>query len=373
MRLLTVSSLLQWAENMWRCGRYLQFKVGPKMPFPMAKVTAVEIGDLIWCIPGWTSTVADRDKVAAYDYVKEKWLPPVTCPQYRSTGARIGERLIVIGGITTETDEVTNNLLLLDASLCSTNAGYQWKTSAALPPMPTKRFLAGAVVYENYLVVVGGRAVDRTSVLDVVEVLEIAHHCSPLWYEVTSLPLPMWGPSLAVMGHRLYLSGSGPTANSLHKGVYSACITELIHSYYTLEKQVIRGGYLNRMEEDAEKKKDEKKEEKEDEEDYSKLNGAEWKVWHKMTELDCYDPILVVFSQRLCAIGGVDPQRFRASSSSFAYNVRQNTWKKVSGLHASRAEHAVVALPNQRLLVVGGWKGDYHLVGDLEVAAFENC
>ena len=338
------------------------------MPFAMAKVTAVEIGEQIWCIPGWTSTLADRDKVVAYDYSKEVWSPPVKCPQYRATGVRIGDRLVVIGGITMETDEVTNNLVLLDP-LCASSPMYKWETSSALPPMPTKRFLAGAVVYENYLVVVGGRAVDRRSVLDVVEVLEIAHHFPPLWYEVTSLPRPLWGPSLAMMGHRLYLAGSGPSGRSLHKEVYSACITQLVHSYYTLEKQVLHGGYLDRAEETGEKKN----EEKEDEEDYSKLNGAEWKVWHKLTDLDIYDPVLVVFSQRLLAIGGIDTERFRANSTLYAYNTRENTWKRVSGLHASRAEHAAVTLPRQRLLVVGGWKGDYHMVDELQIAAFEDC
>lgn len=338
------------------------------MPFAMAKITAVEIGEQIWCIPGWTSRVDDRDKVVAYDYNKGVWLSSVRCPHFRATGVSIGDRLVVIGGITTETDEVTNSLVLLDPSRVS-SPKYKWETSSALPPMPTKRFLAAAAVSENYLVVVGGRAVDRSSALDVVEVLEISHHLPPLWYEVNSLPRPLWGPSLAVMGHRLYVTGSGADGRNWHKGVYSVCVAQLVHSYYTLEKQVLHGGYTDRTEANATKKADEKVEE----EDYSKLNGAEWKVWHKLPDLDIYDPVLVVFSQRLLAIGGVDTDKFRASTSSHAYNVRENSWRRISGLHANRAEHAAVSLPGQRLLMVGGWKGDYHMVEELEVAIFEKC
>ena len=334
----------------------------------MARITAVKIEEQIWCIPGWTSNQADRNKVVAYDYDKEEWLPSVRCPQYRATGVCIGDQLVVIGGVTMETNEVTNTLILLNPSQAF-SAKFKWGTSSALPPMPTKRYLPGAVVCENYLVVAGGRAADRKTVLDVVEVLEIAHHFPPLWYEVTSLPLPLWGPSLAVMGHRLFISGSGGNGRKMEKGIYSTCIAQLIHSYFTLEKQVLHGGYVDRAEESEAKKTDEK----ESEQDYSKLDGAEWKMWHKLPDVDIYDTVLVVFNQRLLAVGGIDTEKFRSSASLYAYNVRENTWKRVSGLHSTRAEHAVVSLPHQRMLVLGGWKGHFQFVEELEVAAFEKC
>ena len=334
---------------MWRCGRYLQFKNESKVPFPMHKVTVVEIGELIWCVPGWTSNPKDKEKIIAFDYKCKKWLPPIKCPHYHVGATAIGGKLVIVGGITFAAKAVTNRILLLNQAR-PTSTAYEWETSESLPPMPTKRYMVGVITWETYIIVAGGRAENLETVLDIVEVMEIAHHSPPQWYRVTSLPLPLWGISMVTMGHRLYLSGSASGYQNRNKGVYSACIIDLVHSFFSKKVTV-------------------------ELEDLSKgsceANCEKLQIWRRLVDPGCFEPTLVVFNQRVCAIGGIDSYRFRASTSSFAYNIRQNSWRRISGMNTARAEHAAIALPSRRLLVIGGWKGDYCPIEDIEIGFFE--
>jgi hypothetical protein len=346
----------QWPEHMWRCGLYLHFHTGPKIPFAMSKVSAIRIGHLVWCIPGWTHYHKDRNKVVAYNYGKKVFLPVVECPHYKTTGAEVGEHLIIVGGISVDSEEVTNKILMLE-QLHPTAHIFQWSEKPSLPPMPTKRYLVAAVVWENYLVVAGGRGEDFKTVLDVVEVLEIAHHFQPFWYRVTSLPCPLWSPTIAVLGHRMYITGSGTDTMRRLKTIYSSCLVDLVHSYHNVLSYQMRGGCDELIPPP-------------EEEDYDAIDGSS-KVWHKLADMSSCEPALCVFNKRLCTVGGLDTFRQRTTTSSYAYNCRQNLWKRISGLHTSRAEHGVVSLPSRKLMVVGGWKGSYTPVYEIETAIYE--
>ena len=314
----------------------------------------MRIGSLIWCVSGWTHSHKDRNKVVAYNWSKKTFIPPVECPLYKTCGAKVGDHFIIIGGITVDTEEVTNKIFLLE-QLHPTAHIFQWTEKPCLPPMPTKRYLATAVTWENYLIVAGGRGQDY-KVLDVVEVLEIAHHFRPVWYQVTPLPCPLWSASTAILGHRIYITGSGTETTKKLRTIYSACLVDLVHSYHSKGVPNKREGSEEMVVPDCE--------------DYNTINGIS-KVWYRLADMSSCEPALCVFNQRVCTVGGLDTFRLRTTSSSYAYNCRQNMWKRISGLHTSRAEHAVVCLPSRKLLVLGGWKGMYTPVEEIEVAIYE--
>ena len=73
---------------------------------------------------------------------------------------------------------------------------------------------------------------------------------------------------------------------------------------------------------------------------------------------------------RVLVAGGAGPEKFRspqASTATFLYDPALDKWTTVGHLAHQRTHHALVALPDGRAAVVGGWGGPAHEIAEIEV------
>ena len=112
--------------------------------------------------------------------------------------AVLNNHITLIGRQDVSTVKVTNTL----------SSWYEeegrWKQ--VLPPMPTGRFRPAVICHENLLVVTVGVAEDDSTVFNTTDVLDLT---TVKWStpEGLNLPVPLWGPHLALCGEYLYLVG----------------------------------------------------------------------------------------------------------------------------------------------------------------------
>ena len=103
-------------------------------------------------------------------------LPP--CPVKNFGLVCIDNQIVTVGGKTILDEQVTNRLH------CWNEATQQWEQ--ILPPMSTPRYFHTSMVWNNYLIVCGGRTDNEDSITDSVEILNLQ---SKHWHNASSLPL----------------------------------------------------------------------------------------------------------------------------------------------------------------------------------------
>ena len=134
----------------------------PDLPTATAYATAVVIARNVYVCGGVCGDVASARVVQVYDLDKATWtkLPPT--PQYNSEAAAINNQLVLIG-----VREASSNTI---SNMVSTWTGQGWQQD--IPTMPTKRFRPGVTTYGTYIIVAGGIAEDKETLLNSIDVLD---------------------------------------------------------------------------------------------------------------------------------------------------------------------------------------------------------
>ena len=250
--------------------------------------------------------------VLVYSTNEHKWS---TLPE-QQRGAAIAvldNHVTLIGGRDVSTRKVTNTL-----STWYEEEG-QWKQ--VLPPMPTGRFRPAVISHANLLLVTGGVAEDYSTVLNTTDVLDLTtmKWTSP---EGLNLPIPLWGPHLALCGEYLYLVGGtkvypwqSPEDNNSR--VWRAKWSDVKQTAAPQHSQPQRG------------------------------------VWSRIADPPALRPTPVSCGGTLYTVGGVTRDD-KPISTVYSYITARNQWVSVGDMSVGRYGHCAVPLSSNSIFVAGG-------------------
>ena len=242
--------------------------------------------------------------VYAYDSSNSKWscIYP-ECPFIRFGIAVINGLLTAIGGKQKD-DKVTGILL----SLTGEGRSKQW--SEKFKPMPTERLFPGILLYQKLLIIAGGTSsgLDGDS-LSTVEVMdtETLH-----WTKTKSLPHPFIDAWLTVCGDKVYMLGGNIVKTPSNSAVTCS---------------------LNDLRD----------------------RSGKWDTM-PFVHVPVYNATCATVDGQLLAVGGKQSldEDTKNSSAIYAYNPTENSWSIKCHMKTARSFCLVAALPDNKLMVVGG-------------------
>ena len=279
----------------------MTWREGKKAPEKMVRGAAVVDGNTAYFRPGRSIRVYSYQNIPG----NEQWS---RLPDNRDAAfslAVIDGLLTSVGGYDSRYED-TNTLLSL------TGEGERKKWSKVFPPMPTPRSSTACITTEKALVVAGG---DAGGDLATVEVMDIN---TKQWTTVG--PLPQKLTSLSC-GDSLYLAG-GLTGYSQSKSVFTCSLPDLWQPE-TLGSRIRRT--LTRS-----------------------------NVWKKISSLPVTRFTLASFGGHLLAIGGSDDSG-NPTADVYRYDSHTDSWHVISQMKNKRSRCLAVTLPEDQLIVVGGW------------------
>ena len=185
------------------------------MPNAMGdRIQAIVIGRNVF-VGGGNGYGVNEATVMVYSLETGTWS---TLPPYQSECfgmSAIDNKLVLIGGLVTLSDKVTNVLGVWDE---------QSKTwTHPFPAMCTARHSLSVISYQKWLVVAGGRD-EKRSYYKSVEILDTI---SGQWYEGSPLPSGCYEMSSAINRNMWYLLG-GLSSRGASEQVFSVCLDELV-------------------------------------------------------------------------------------------------------------------------------------------------
>jgi hypothetical protein len=252
----------------------------------------------------------DRE-VFGYNTLSFSWCDLPSTPTNSSPSVIINNLLTLIGG--THYDTTTNQLFSL------TGEGSDRRWTEEFPPMPTKRWGSAALVTGTALIVVGGSLMTKQeSTLGTVEMMNIA---TKQWSTAADLPQPIVYAPVAICGDQIYILGESK--------MYTCSATILTQSQSSLG------------------------------------------VWSKLAAPPVKLTTCVSIHGRLLTIGGTDSRK-KTTTAVHIYNPATDSWEVISHMGTPRWRCIAAVLPNEQLIVVGGYTGKYNLTTDsTELAAIE--
>ncbi len=280
------------------------------MPFEMGNyVQSVVVQGRLYVVGGWAGWGSNYI-VMEYDIGSGEW---TTLPRYRACNfamAVISNQLVLVGG-----DEQGG---------CSKVLGV-WGADRKVwthpyPDMPTARSKSSAVVYNEWLVVVGGVASGKP--LSNVEVMNTG---SGKWYTTLPTPTPWYSMKTAVVGDLVYFMGG----NSMG---YCVCIPTLL-SHITSKAS----------------------------------SGTDRQIWKEVPELHLRLSTPLSISGSLLAVGGMDKD-YKAVTAIHLYQPDSVAWVKVGDLPFPRYNCTCAMTTDRKLLVAGGGDGGRQYLKRVDVA-----
>ena len=242
-------------------------------------------------------------RLDVYNISTNRWdLSPITTPYHAYGMTVLDNKLITVGGFVSDSDEVTNKVLLLDAG--------QWKDYSE---MPTARSCATAVGYHSMLVVLGGKAEVKGewTVVPTVEVLDTTNGC---WYTCNDLPTPHYQLQAAILNNTLYLLGGFNVQRQSSSRVFSA-------SLETLSTHQLK--------------------------------------WQSVTDTPWHFSCPVVLSRKfLLVVGGSPPSDPTIQSNEVhALNPSTGLWELITNIPVPTRGPAAVGVADNKIIVLGGTIG----------------
>ena len=288
----------------------MTWREGKKAPEAMRRGAAVVHGNTAYFSQGGS-------RVYSYQNIlgNEQWSTLPDNPNRAFSLAVIDSLLTSVGGYDSRHED-TNTLLSL------TGEGERKKWSEVFPPMPTPRYNTACITTEKALVVAGG---DAGGNLATVEVMDIS---TKQWTTVCPLPQKLWSLSGIVCGDSLYLAG-GYTGYSWSKSVFTCSLPDLWQPE-TLGSRIRQT--LTRS-----------------------------NVWKEISSLPVTLSTLASFSGHLLAIGGRDDSG-NHTTDVYRYDSHTDSWHVISQMKNKRSLCLAVTLPEDQLIIVGGWTG----IGDTD-------
>jgi Kelch motif len=177
------------------------WKFGPDLPIPLHHAMAVNYGDQLVVLGGWTPRGgqllgAASDRVFVLSGSSWAELPRLNRPRAAGAAAVVGGKIVVVGG-------------QADKKLVPTTEvfdGSAWRDAAEIPT--PREHLAGAA-YGSYLYAVGGRRLSADKNLAALEQYDLKHNT---WKRLPPMPTARGGLAAAVVDRRLIaVGGEYPT------------------------------------------------------------------------------------------------------------------------------------------------------------------
>ena len=226
--------------------------------------------------------------------------------------------LAVIDGLLTSVGGCNSPYVDTNTLLSLTGEGERKQWSEVFPPMPTPRRLTACITTEKALVVAGGTA--KYKDLTTVEVMDIN---TKQWTTVCPLPQKQYTLSAIVCGDSLYLAGGYTyTGNSESKSVFTCSLPDLWQPE-TFGSKIRRT--LTRS-----------------------------NVWKEISSLPVRASTLASFDGHLLAIGGWYDS-WNPTTDVYRYDSHTDSWHIISQMKNKRSRCLAVTLPEDRLIVVGGY------------------
>ena len=200
-----------------------------------------------------------------------------------------------------------------------TGGGRKRQWSEVFPPMPTARYQTASVTTEQALVVAGGY--DGRKNLDTVEVMNIA---TKQWTTAQHLSHPFGLISGTICGDQLYLGGGCIRVGEPSRSVLTCSLTDLLPP----QSLGVRVRTLSLATKPG--------------------------VWREIKNLPVTRSTLTTLGGHLLAIGGKSDLH-STTGDVRCYDHQTDSWHVVSKMKNKRYESLSAVLPQDQLLIVGGY------------------
>ena len=267
-------------------------------------IQAVVIGSDVYVGGGRGENV---ETVMVYSLQTGTWR---TLPSYESWYfgmAVVNNQLVLVGGWSTTTGQVTNVLGLWD------ERSQTW--THPFPVMPTARLSLSVVFHQKWLVTAGGRD-ERGLRSNKVELLDTL---SGQWYEGSPLPKKCSEMSSAISGNMWYLSGGFTSIGDPSRHVLNVCLDVLISQAVSQSAGT--------------------------------TSPPTPSPWQTLPELPVVHSTALIIRGSLLTVGGM------FSSAIHLYQPSRMSWVKVGDLPTRRLTCACIVLPSGEIFVAGGGIG----------------
>ena len=292
----------------------LKWRKGKKAPCGMAShCNAVVCKQLVYFQPD------DKRSVYVYNTVKDTWSQLPDCMSQNSSMAVVNGMVTTIGG--------SKMMTWYSKKLYSLTMGEKRKTrwTEMFPPMPTKRSQTMALCSGLALVVAGGEGKGGRA-LTTVEVMNTE---SRQWSTAADLPEPLWGASASLSyDAHMYLVGGVKSDRKPTSSVYVSSLNSLLRSCQPMFQSVQNV-------------------------DSSTVDIPDV-MWSRVADLPVRGPTCVFFHNRLMVVGGEDANRQRTTAIHMN-DPNNDTWEVISHMSTGRNQCFAAVLPDNQLMVVGGW------------------
>ena len=285
----------------------LRWEKGKRAPETMSRGAAVVEGNTIYINP-YSSCEVYSCRVISGD---QQWSTLARHRYHNFSLVLINGLLTSVGGYHTG-GGFTNSLLSL------TGEGEKRQWSEVFPAMPTPRGYTAPVTTEQALIVAGGYS---EVCLDTVEVMDIP---SQQWSTASRLPRPFYWMSATICGDQLYLATGGYESDKSSKSFLTCSLTDL------LPPQSL-GARLHTL-------------------SVADKTG----VWRQTRDLPVTRSTLTTLGGHLLAVGGKDDSD-KHTAAVHCYDTHTDSWRVVSQMKSVRSRCLAATLPEDRLLVVGGF------------------
>ena len=250
--------------------------------------------------------------IYAYDVTSDSWSQLLDCVYQNNSITVINGLLTTVGGSTYPT--YFNDLF----SLTGEGSGRRW--TKKFPPMPTKRRSTTALCTETTLIVAGGVG-KGGRLLSTVEVMNTKTH---QWSTAANLPEPICYASVTVHGDELYMLGGNRQGGVYTKSVHTCSVSALFQSCVPSSK--VKGISY----------------------------GDKSRVWTQVADLPVEGSTCECFRGQLLAVGG-RMDSGKSTTAVYMYNSTTNSWEIISHMTTGRCDCFTAVLPDNQLMVVGGW------------------
>ena len=283
----------------WRASIKLTWREGGKVPYGRSLPhCAVMDGTALYV------RQAATHHMFCYTIITSSWSqlpdsPTKSCPS------------VIINNLVTFVGGLDHDYILTNQLFSLTGEGRGWRWTEKFPPMPTKREGSTALCTGTALIVAGGVEIDR-STLRTVEVLNTE---TLQWSTAADLPQPICRAPIAVCGDHAYILRDS--------SMYTCSLQALIQSRKSFLASIVHI----------------------------------WtRVWKEVTAPPVKLSTCVSIHGRLLAVGGRD-SNMETTTAIHMYNPTANSWEVVSHMMIPRYACIAAVLPNNQLMVVGGYIG----------------